>query len=78
MTAWGHLAIQVTCRHGNKKKVRRHHGEDEDKEETVVPLANAAVEEKAVMVVVFNAHFTQLAVFGVVGLKQLRGKTKMS
>jgi len=74
VTARRHLAGQVTYRHSNKKKVGRRHGEDEDEEEAMVSPANAAVEEKTVMVVVFNAHFAQLAVFCVVRLKQLWGK----
>lgn len=49
-----------------------HHGEDEEEEEAVVPPADTPVEEKTVMVVFFSAHVTQLAVFGVVRLKQLR------
>lgn len=71
MAASRHLAVQVTYSRGNKKKVGSHHGEDEDQEQAVVTSANAPVEEKAVMVVVFNAHFTQLAVFSVVRLKEL-------
>ena len=37
----------------------------------MVALADAAVEEEAVMVVVSHTHVTQLAVFGVVWLEQL-------
>lgn len=48
-----------------------HHGKDEKEEEAVVTPADAPVEEKAVVVIVFNAHIAQLAVFSVVGQKQL-------
>lgn len=37
----------------------------------MVATADAAVEEKAVVVIVFDAHITQLAVFSVVWEKQL-------
>lgn len=53
-----------------------HHGQDEEEEETVVTPADAVVEEKAVMVVVFDTDVTQLTVFSVVRLKELGGKTK--
>lgn len=72
MTARRLSVVQVTRRRVNQKKVGNHHGEDEEEEEAVVPSANAPVEEEAVMVIFFNAHVTQLAVFRVVGLKQLR------
>ena len=39
----------------------------------MVPPADAPVEEKAVVVVVFDAQVTQLAVFSEVRRKQLRG-----
>lgn len=48
-----------------------HHGEYEEQEEAVVGPANAAVEEEAVVVVVLDAHVTQLAVFGKVWEKEL-------
>lgn len=47
------------------------HGEDEEEEKAVVAPADAPVEEKAVVVIVFDAHVTQLAVLRVVGRKQL-------
>lgn len=47
------------------------HVEDEDEEESVVSPTNAAVEKEAVMVVVLDAHVTQLAVFRAVRLEQL-------
>lgn len=53
-----------------------HHGKDEAEEKTVVVSANATVQEKAVMVVVFDAGLTKLAVFGVIRLKQLPEKKK--
>lgn len=71
MTAGRHFVVQVTCCRGNKKKVGCHHGEDEEEEETVVTPADTPVEEKAVVVIVLDAHLTQLAVFSVVRLKQL-------
>lgn len=40
----------------------------------MVATADAAVEEKAVVVIVFDAHVTQLAVFSVVWEKQLGDK----
>lgn len=40
----------------------------------MVAAADAAVEEKAVVVIVFDAHVTQLAVFSVVWEKQLGEK----
>lgn len=74
LAACRHLTVQVTCPRGNKQKVGSSHGEDEDEEESVVSLTNAAVEKEAVMVVVFDAHVTQLAVLCAVGLEQLWGE----
>lgn len=51
-----------------------HHGEDEEDEKPVIVSANATVQEKAVMVVIFDANLTKLAVFGEVRLEQLPEK----
>lgn len=50
-----------------------HHGEDEQQEEAVVGPADAAVQEKAVVVVVLDAHVAQLAVSGEVWEEELLG-----
>lgn len=55
-----------------------HHGEDEDEEEAVVCPADAPVEEKAVVVIVFDAHVAQLAMFSVVWKKQLCNNQRQS
>lgn len=64
----------MTNPRGDEEKVGSGHGEDEEEEESVVSLTNAAVEKKAVVVVVFDAHVTQLAVLCAVRLEQLRGE----
>lgn len=73
---WGDPVEQVGYCRGNKNKVGDHHWQDEEEEEAAISLADTAVEEKAVVVVVLDAQVTQFTVFGEVGKKQLEAKER--
>lgn len=63
--------MEIRPRAEDKDEVGHYHGHDEEDEETVVVPSHTPIEKEAVVVVVFNAHVTQTAVFAVVHLDQL-------